>query len=117
VRALGLDVPGTVLALSYEVIADLGARLKAAVETSKMLGRVGWTDAAAKKWVSVYSALSAPQPGLLGAATARGEAQVVRLALLYALLDGTSLIAPEQPRGCARCLGIFRSLRRLHLWR
>jgi hypothetical protein len=81
--------------LSYEVIADLGARLNAAVETAKMLGRVGWTGDAAKKWRSVYSALSAPQPGLLGAVTARGEAQVVRLALLYALLDGASLIAPE----------------------
>jgi hypothetical protein len=29
------------------------------------------------------------QPGLLGAVTSRGEAQSVRLALIYALLDGT----------------------------
>ena len=44
--------------------------------------------AARQKWEDVYSALSAEQPGLLGAVTARAEAQTVRLALLYALLDG-----------------------------
>ena len=48
------------------------------------------TDAACSRWAAVYSALSAAQPGLLGAVTARAEAQVVRLALVYALLDGKS---------------------------
>lgn len=50
------------------------------------------TAAAREQWEAVYSKLSAAQPGLLGAVVARGEAQVVRLALIYALLDGSGQI-------------------------
>jgi hypothetical protein len=50
------------------------------------------TNEARQKWQAVYSNLSAAQPGLLGAVVARGEAQVVRLALIYALLDGAGQI-------------------------
>jgi hypothetical protein len=38
-------------------------------------------------WATVYPALSEGKPGLFGAAIARAEAQTIRLALLYALLD------------------------------
>ena len=69
-------------------ILHLGERLKDIVEGAKTVGRVLMTDAARAKWAAVYGALSAAQPGLLGAVTARAEAQTVRLALLYALLDG-----------------------------
>jgi hypothetical protein len=64
--------------LSEGEILNLGDRLKAIIERVGPIGRVQ----------TVYSALSAEQPGLLGAVTARAEAQTVRLALLYALLDG-----------------------------
>ena len=53
---------------------------------------MNWTSAAADEWASIYSALSAGQPGLLGAVTSRAEAQVVRLALVYTLLDGETEI-------------------------
>jgi hypothetical protein len=39
------------------------------------------------RWEKVYPVLSAGRPGLLGAVIARAEAQVVRLALVYALFD------------------------------
>jgi hypothetical protein len=68
-------------------IERLGERVKAAVEHAKRIGRVQMTDAAARKWELLYESLSAEQPGLLGAITARAEAQTVRLAMLYALLD------------------------------
>jgi hypothetical protein len=55
-------------------------------------------DAARRVWQEVYSALSAEQPGLLGAVTARAEAQTVRLALLYALLDGNDEIGEPHLR-------------------
>ena len=45
------------------------------------------TDRAATAWVAVYPELSAERAGLLGAVTARAEAQTIRLALVYALLD------------------------------
>lgn len=38
-------------------------------------------------WWETYPGLSAGRPGLLGAICGRAEAHVVRLALLYALLD------------------------------
>jgi hypothetical protein len=49
--------------------------------------QVTMTDDARKLWAAKYHDLSEGKPGLLGAVTARAEAQVVRLAMLYALLD------------------------------
>jgi len=43
-------------------------------------------------WHAVYPALSEGHPGLVGALIARAEAQVLRLSMLYALLDGTATI-------------------------
>ena len=43
-------------------------------------------------WTDVYHALSNGHPGMLGAITGRAEAQTLRLALLYALLDGSNQI-------------------------
>ena len=43
----------------------------------------------------VYGGLSEGKPGLVGALTARAEAQVLRLQCLYALLDGSDTIRAE----------------------
>ena len=51
--------------------------------------------AARERWIEIYPRLSAGQPGLGGAATARAEAHVVRLALIYALLDCSDTIDLE----------------------
>jgi hypothetical protein len=53
---------------------------------------VTMTEAAAKAWEAAYPELSADRPGLLGSVIARAEAQVIRLALVYALLDCTHRI-------------------------
>jgi Protein of unknown function (DUF3987) len=68
-------------------IHRLGEHIKRAVEFGKNVGRVHMTEAARGEWETIYPQLSAEQPGLLGAITARAEAQCVRLALVYALLD------------------------------
>jgi hypothetical protein len=68
-------------------ILELGECLKVVIEKAKRIGRVFMTETARAKWAAVYKELSAGRPGLLGAVTARAEAQTVRLALLYALLD------------------------------
>jgi hypothetical protein len=73
-------------------IQTLGERIKMAVEVAKTVGRVGMTEKAAAEWAEIYPLLSAEQPGLLGAITARAEAQTIRLALVYALLDGKDKI-------------------------
>ena len=71
-------------------MVPLGDRLKEAVAAAQKIGRVTMTDAAANAWTESYPELSADRPGLLGAVTARAEAQVIRLALIYAALDCTT---------------------------
>lgn len=79
-------------ALEDGVVLELGERLKVAISSVSDVGRVGWTSSARDAWEAVYGQLSEGQPGLLGAVTSRGEAQCVRLALVYALLDGAANI-------------------------
>ena len=50
------------------------------------------SNSAADHWAHVYPELTRDRPGLLGAATARAEAQVLRLALTYALIDGADRV-------------------------
>lgn len=50
------------------------------------------TDQARGLWAEVYPALSAGSPGLAGALTARAEAHVLRLSVIFALLDQKTAI-------------------------
>src|SRR5262249_31105055 len=53
-------------------------------------------DKTAKElWHAVYPQLSEGKPGMAGAITGRGEAQVLRLSAIYALLDKSALIGSE----------------------
>jgi hypothetical protein len=74
--------------LTDSEILEIGDRLKQAIDSAKSIGLVRMTETAKKHWVEVYGPLSRDRDGLLGAITARAEAQVIRLALVYALLDG-----------------------------
>jgi Protein of unknown function (DUF3987) len=78
--------------LTDSEILHLGEQLKSVIDRAKPVGRMEMTDAARSKWAAVYPELSAAKPGLLGAVIARAEAQTVRLALIYALLDGADMI-------------------------
>jgi hypothetical protein len=50
-------------------------------------------DSEAKElWARVYEQLSEGKPGLIGSVTNRAEAQVLRLSLLYAVLDRSTVI-------------------------
>lgn len=43
-------------------------------------------------WHALYHELTGERPGLYGAVTGRGEAQTLRLSMLYSLLDGANVI-------------------------
>lgn len=73
--------------LSENVVAAFAQRLEQAASAARRVGRVTMTQAARNIWEGVYPRLSQGMPGLFGTATARGEAQALRLAMLYALLD------------------------------
>jgi hypothetical protein len=56
---------------------------------------VTWGDSAREIWRKVYGSLSEGKPGLFGAAVGRAEAQVARLAALYAVMSGSHEIEHE----------------------
>jgi hypothetical protein len=69
--------------------SDLLHRLRAATEHARKMGntRMDFDADARRLWAFRYHDLSAGRPGLFGSLTSRAEAQVVRLSLIYALLD------------------------------
>jgi hypothetical protein len=75
-----------------DTISMLGRQIHNRLVQARQFDRVTMTPAAAERWSEIYTALSAEQPGLLGAITARAEAQTLRLALVYALSDGVGQI-------------------------
>jgi Protein of unknown function (DUF3987) len=71
-------------------------RLHAALEAARGGGIVKYDDAARILWAEEYERLiTKPRDGLRGALCARAEAHVLRLALLYALLDSAASIRQE----------------------
>ena len=77
--------------LEQDAIDTLAVRYQGVGQ--ELLGRATsrpWTmTGSAELWAKVYRGLSEGKLGLLGAITGRAEAQTIRLALLYALLDGS----------------------------
>src|SRR5262249_14609951 len=76
-------------------LAALGARLGYALATARDVGPMARGQAADRLWHDAYPRLTADRGGLYGAVTGRAEAQVLRLSMLYALLDGKGVI--EEP--------------------
>jgi hypothetical protein len=70
----------------------LAYQIRRVVATASSICQVVMSPEAAEAWRVIYPDLSADRPGLLGSLTARAEAQVVRLAMLYALWAGSDRI-------------------------
>jgi hypothetical protein len=67
-------------------------RLRERAVLARTRKRITMTPEARTMWHAVYPELSEGRGGLHGAVTARAEAQVIRLALVYCLLDGADHI-------------------------
>jgi Protein of unknown function (DUF3987) len=76
-------------------IAPLVRRLTSALEFGSAPVLVTWGDSARDNWRDVYGPLSEGKPGLFGAVVGRAEAQVMRLAALYAVMDESHEIERE----------------------
>src|SRR5262249_11013105 len=94
-RSKCLPEGGNIQAVDFSRIVH---RLKEALDFARKMDRLTWTEGARKQWHEVYPELSEGKPGLLGAVTSRSEAQVVRLAMLYALLDRSDHIGEQHLR-------------------
>lgn len=78
--------------LEDEALMPLVLRLRRVAEMARCRGRVDRTAAARELWHAVYSGLTAERPGIYGAMVARGAPHVLRIALIYALLDGEAAV-------------------------
>jgi hypothetical protein len=85
---------------SMTIDSGLFNRLRKATDHARKMGNtpVDFDEAASKLWDQIYPELSEGKPGLLGSLTSRSEAHVVRLALIYALLDCADEIRVEHLR-------------------
>jgi hypothetical protein len=91
-RSQCLPEGGEVPVAEMDALAD---RLRVVVKWAAKCGQIVRDDAARKLWADVYPRLSEGLPGLLGAATSRAEAQVLRLSALYAVLDMSETVGVE----------------------
>jgi hypothetical protein len=73
----------------------LDRQLALTVAAARAAGQLAMTPHGRTLWHRAYQQLAEPQTGLTGQLTARAEAHVIRLALLYALLDRAAAIGPE----------------------
>jgi hypothetical protein len=78
--------------LSESGLDVLGARLGTAIARAKTIDRVPFAPEATQLWADLYCTFDDDARGVVGALLARAEAQLLRLALTYALLDGSSVI-------------------------
>ena len=79
--------------LSAEERTMLATRLAGAVEFGRTVSQMHRTEEATALWHKSYPSLTRETPGLLGAITARAAPLVVRLSMLYALLDEETYIS------------------------
>lgn len=75
--------------------SGLARYLASVLEHAQSAGQLTLDSAARELWWQLYPQLTAPGDGLAGSLTARAEAHTIRLALIYALLDGQRQIQPQ----------------------
>jgi len=75
-----------------KVLEELARKFSRAAKHAQKVARMRFSDKARKLWVRKYPRLAGEVPGLLGAIISRAEAQVIRLAVIYALLDCSRFI-------------------------
>ena len=72
---------------------ELVARLRLSLVAARKAGVVRRSPQANDLWIDLYGRMADDDPGgIVGALTARAEAQVLRLSLIYALINGASTI-------------------------
>jgi hypothetical protein len=78
-----------------ELIAKYADCLRSILRFASKQKRIEMDKLTKDHWVEVYPSLRKERPGFAGALTARGESIVLRLSLLYTLMDKSKLIRVE----------------------
>ena len=104
-RAQLLPFGGDLDPAALDRFADRLRDIREAADGSALARRITFHATTRPIWQAEYALLSAARPGLLGAVTARAEAQTARLATLYAVLDFSAYI---EPKHLAAALAVWR---------
>jgi hypothetical protein len=91
-RSKELPGGGSFFAADWDPII---ARLRTAFEEARGFGQMTRDPKAKSMWEEVYHELTTGRAGLLGKMLARAEPQVMRIACIYAMLDGSSVVREE----------------------
>lgn len=84
--------------IELRALLPIISKLRRAKLRALTIERIDLSSKAKNLWCKYYEKLSAETPGMLGAITARAEAQVLRLAVIYALLDRSAVINTQHLR-------------------
>lgn len=79
-------------AFAGDEVRRLTERIRRTIQEASTIGRMERTEDAEILWDRWYREVSEEGLGIIGALTDRAEAHVLRLSMLYALLEGTHLI-------------------------
>ncbi|MFN2484261.1 MAG: hypothetical protein ABR509_04905 [Candidatus Limnocylindria bacterium] len=96
-----------------DVVRELAGQVRAVQEWASFGRLPRRDDAATALWRDEYEELSSGRPGMLGAATSRAEAQVLRLSVLYAMVDRSTVIGVEHLRAA---LAVWRYAEQSARW-
>ncbi|GAA0509679.1 hypothetical protein [Saccharopolyspora thermophila] len=82
--------------LPHDLVGEIADQLADRIRKLSRLAEVPFTPAAREAWVPIYEDLSRPRPdGPVAALLARSRPMVLRIALVYALIDGSTAVDAE----------------------
>lgn len=85
-----------------------------ALDAARTVDRMSRDYPAKQLWREIYNKLTTGRPGgAFGAVTSRGDAQVLRLSVVYALTDGTAVIGEDHLRAA---IALWEYCERSALW-
>jgi hypothetical protein len=99
--------------IDTRIVETFAQQVKEARVWANQGQRLTWAKRVGERWRAEYHTLGLDHPGLYGGAIARGEAQVLRLVVLYAILDQTTEL---EERHLDAALELWRYSDRTCLW-
>jgi hypothetical protein len=95
---------------------DITLRLKKVIDTfgvDSIEREIRWRDDTEKLWDAFYNSINATNKGIIGSIIARSDAHVLRLAMIYAVLDASSIILPDHLKAA---IAFWRYCERSAMW-
>jgi hypothetical protein len=86
------------IGLDESEVYELGRTVRVALEKARKIGILHRSEDAEELWADLYLAIDDDVDGMVGALTARAEAQLLRLSVAYALADGSRTIEMDHLR-------------------